>query len=213
MEKTLAQPVFNLKTLSFNNEELQALPPYERQRFSMKELVDTFPQSKKIIKELIEEDESLLEENKKLKEEIGNRIWSRLPIHQVDIVTELVYTLARTDFIEHKSNNSNWKQGEYAEDRVERNRKLLSLFSKKTDDSFETKLQRAREYPIENLVQGNRSGFAKCPLSPEKTPSFKIYNKHNRFHCFSCNAHGDSIELYQKLNNCSFKEAVNALCP
>ena len=41
--------------------------------------------------------------------------------------------------------------------------------------------------------------------------SMKYYEKENRVHCFSCGKSWDSIDVYQKLNNCSFKDAVNKL--
>lgn len=72
-------------------------------------------------------------------------------------------------------------------------------------------ISRAKSYPIENLIQVDHNGFTTCPFHPERTPSFKIYLKQNRFHCFSCGADGDSIDLVCKMNNSDFKSAVKFL--
>jgi len=80
-------------------------------------------------------------------------------------------------------------------------------------------IERARTYPIVKLAEellGNvkRCGSTYrglCPFHQEKTPSFYLYSDSNRYHCFGCQAHGDVIDLAQKLNNLSFVEAVNYL--
>lgn len=50
-----------------------------------------------------------------------------------------------------------------------------------------------------------------CPLHKDKKPSFKIYEKDNRFVCFSCGACGSPIDFVMLYKNCSFKEAVSIL--
>lgn len=72
-------------------------------------------------------------------------------------------------------------------------------------------ISRAKHYPIAQLLntQGKR-GNVSCPFHKDKTPSFQI--KHtNTFTCYSCGAYGDVIDLYQKLRNVSFTEAINNL--
>jgi len=86
---------------------------------------------------------------------------------------------------------------------------LLKFYSNKTEKPDITK---AKAYPIENLVEFNRAGFARCPYhGPEKTPSFKWYPKENLGYCFGCKVSVDPIDVYQKLNNVSFIEAIKAL--
>jgi hypothetical protein len=70
-------------------------------------------------------------------------------------------------------------------------------------------IAKAREYPITELIQHNRSMFAKCPFHNEDNPSFFI--KKNFGYCFSCQASADSIDLYMFLNKVGFKTAVNYL--
>lgn len=72
-------------------------------------------------------------------------------------------------------------------------------------------IQKAKEYPIENmLTEEVKRGMARCPLHEDKTASFQI-KKNNTFVCYGCNAFGDSLDLYMKLNNRTFLEAVIAL--
>jgi hypothetical protein len=74
----------------------------------------------------------------------------------------------------------------------------------------------AKEVPIGDIMgdkgegKGNRR-YYNCPLHGEKNPSFVWYVKENRFKCFGCGAYGDVIDLYMKLNNATFKQAVTAL--
>lgn len=68
---------------------------------------------------------------------------------------------------------------------------------------------RAKEYPLERLVEVNNQGFACCIWHDDKNPS--MYCKKNYAHCFSCGKTGDTIDVYMELYNCSFQEAVKAL--
>ncbi|UCF91074.1 MAG: hypothetical protein JSW39_22770 [Desulfobacterales bacterium] len=66
-----------------------------------------------------------------------------------------------------------------------------------------------RQQGIELQQRGNRH-FALCPFHAEKTPSFMVFPD-NRFHCFGCGAHGDSIDFIRQLHGCSFQEALRHL--
>lgn len=79
----------------------------------------------------------------------------------------------------------------------------------------EADIVRARAVPITRVLnlKERRSGkvvMAKCPLHPDKTPSFAVYGD-NHFHCFGCSAHGDVITLIQKRDNVSFVDAVKRI--
>lgn len=52
----------------------------------------------------------------------------------------------------------------------------------------------------------NKSGFINCPFHHEKTPSLKIYK--NSYHCFGCNAHGDSIDFVAQDLNMSLLDSA-----
>lgn len=91
--------------------------------------------------------------------------------------------------------------------------RLLRLSQIKTSgiNLKEIDLGRIKQIPITNFIKTNSSNFAKCPFSSEKTPSFHINKNKNRFHCFSCGADGDVIDLYMKLFNVDFRTAINDL--
>ena len=75
----------------------------------------------------------------------------------------------------------------------------------------EEMIEQARQYPIENLIDANRSGMAICIFHDDSRPSMSI-KKYNRAYCFTCGAKADTIKIYQQLNGASFHDAVRALC-
>ena len=50
-----------------------------------------------------------------------------------------------------------------------------------------------------------------CPFHNEKTPSFKVNEAGQYYHCFGCKAAGDVIKFLQKYENIDFIEAVQTL--
>ena len=71
-------------------------------------------------------------------------------------------------------------------------------------------IAQARNYPISEIVEVNSRGFAHCVNHfPDRHPS--MYCKGNWAHCFSCGFSGDSISVYQKVNNIGFVESVEGL--
>ena len=72
-------------------------------------------------------------------------------------------------------------------------------------------VQRAKETPLDTLIEVNRAGFAQCPFHEDKTPSLKVYGKTNRWYCYSCTSGSDAIDLFMKLNSCDFIAAVKKL--
>lgn len=83
-------------------------------------------------------------------------------------------------------------------------------------DKQDLDVDTARQYPIQDLYDGKlrRSGpnlTGCCPFHAEKTPSFHIYTRSNRFYCFGCNEGGDVIDYVMKLYNIPFIEAIRRL--
>ena len=72
-----------------------------------------------------------------------------------------------------------------------------------------TIIERAKEYPIEDIIQVNKNAFALCPFHEDRHPS--LHCKHNFFHCFSCGVSGDVISLYMKQHNVDFVPAIKFL--
>lgn len=72
-------------------------------------------------------------------------------------------------------------------------------------------ITRAKEYPLHDLLDTKgKKGNISCPFHEDKTPSFQI-RKDNTYTCYSCQEHGDSIDLYMKLHNTDFISTVKAL--
>ena len=60
------------------------------------------------------------------------------------------------------------------------------------------------QHPLDSIVSKfvnlkRRSGMleALCPFHEERSASFKIYEKDNRYHCFGCGAHGDVFDFLE----------------
>jgi len=70
-------------------------------------------------------------------------------------------------------------------------------------------IDRAKEYPIEQIIEVNKRGFALCPNHEDHHPSLDCRN--GFCYCYSCHWSGDVISLYMKLHNVDFKEAVKYL--
>ncbi len=76
-----------------------------------------------------------------------------------------------------------------------------------TDDE----IQRAKQHPIEDLVDVGRGGMARCISGhhDDRTPSMDCRN--NFAYCHACGFSGDAISVYQKLHGADFLAAVRAL--
>ena len=60
-------------------------------------------------------------------------------------------------------------------------------------------------------VQVVRGGKAQCPWHADRTPSLSFYKDNSRFHCFSCGAGGDVIDLVGMLLDLPAVDAVREL--
>jgi hypothetical protein len=88
-------------------------------------------------------------------------------------------------------------------------RSLKNGTAAKQDGITPDMIGRAREFPIENLVEVHR-GKTLCIFHDDHHPSMGI--KDNRFYCFSCGAKGDVIEYAMKRDSLTFPAAVRFLC-
>lgn len=61
------------------------------------------------------------------------------------------------------------------------------------------------------LKKSSSSYVGLCPFHNEKTPSFHVNPNGQYFHCFGCQAGGDVITFVMKMDNLSYREAVEQL--
>ena len=73
----------------------------------------------------------------------------------------------------------------------------------------------AREVSCENFIEVKRSTggnqLALCPFHDDHSPSMVVYPAGKGFHCFSCGAHGDTIDLVMKIHDTDFISAVKTI--
>ena len=50
-----------------------------------------------------------------------------------------------------------------------------------------------------------------CPFHPDHHPSLMVNPEKQTYSCFACGEHGDAIAFVQKMEHCSFMEAVGKL--
>lgn len=181
-----------------------------------KELIDTFPEAKKIIPLKIEE---LKEQRKELmnwmknfqkqvtaiaaaekKDEIFIWFWRHavLKYFVAPKVVAIDKRLAMLKMqqrllnpIKHSGNYTDWQ---ILNERA-RNVHLVDLAT--------PYLQKIRH-------SGNRT-TGLCPFHQEKSPSFTIFENTNTFYCFGCQAKGDSIAFLMMAQKIDYKTAVKEL--
>lgn len=84
------------------------------------------------------------------------------------------------------------------------------------DDIRPDDIRLAKDRPIQNFYTGRLRSAGKnltglCPFHQEKSPSFTLYQNNTRFHCFGCQATGDTIDFVMKINNLKLPEAVKLI--
>lgn len=62
---------------------------------------------------------------------------------------------------------------------------------------------------LRNAGGGNLKGL--CPFHDEKSPSFQVSPGKGLYHCFGCQAGGDTLDFIMKIDHLSFSEAVERL--
>lgn len=71
---------------------------------------------------------------------------------------------------------------------------------------------RAKQYPIDEMIQFNSRGAARCLFHNETEGSLHYYKEQNKTWCFGgCGRGYDAIDIYQKKYGVSFMEAVKKL--
>jgi len=104
----------------------------------------------------------------------------------------------------------------WAEERflaIEHIQKIRNLYRKIKKEPTVDKMdiEKAKAVPISTLYDWIiKKNMVSCPFHTDKTPSMKL-NKNNTVKCFSCGFFGDGISLIMRLDQKTFKEAVEYL--
>lgn len=179
------------------------------------ELATTFPEAKSILKQLCQSDKEMLANYWIKEREVKNKMLSNIKtIAHADIYTELIM-LMYSNLKHHViKQGKEFNQILNCEDRLKKNEQILGFLNNKSHPQaldWLTQIARAKTYPISQLLEFNRAGFAKCLWHDEKEPSLKYYQKDNRIHCFSCGRDDDAIGVVQHTMKLSFKESIQWL--
>lgn len=108
-----------------------------------------------------------------------------------------------------------WKQAQ--RDSEKRSRQLINEWKREMNpvtmknEVTPEMIERAKEYPVENLVDIPKNRAICCLWHDEKTPSLHL-SRNNKLRCYgSCGKSFDSIDTYRQLHGATFHEAVRAL--
>jgi hypothetical protein len=180
-------------------------------KFDLRWQIETFPEAKSIIVQKLQEEVALCEkdiaEAERLESYCDDLIYRKSPKKDEEFWHALVEVLYL--------NPLRLEQRKI----LKRDLMYLSMFEGKSSTSnplsvTPAEIAKAKDYPVTDLIDFGRknSNTAICPFHTEKTGSLHYYPKTNTCHCFgACGKTFDSIEVYKKLNNCSFVEAVRKL--
>jgi len=61
------------------------------------------------------------------------------------------------------------------------------------------------------LKRSGRNFFGLCPFHKEKSPSFSVSPDKQIFHCFGCGVGGNVFHFISKIENISFRDALETL--
>lgn len=168
---------------------------------------DDFKNVEREIREWKKE-ENILEEAKKSKKRFYEAV-----IAELEIAIEKNRELYRE--ISHDENN-HWmlpmvvNVSHDMKKRIIRYKTAIEYQNSNRDDLItDDDIQKAKEYPIKQLLEIGRNGRAKCIFHSGE--DFNLGIKNNFAHCFVCGESGDVIKVYRTIHGCGFVEAVRAL--
>ena len=56
--------------------------------------------------------------------------------------------------------------------------------------------------------RGQHEHWGRCPFHADRTPSFKVDTRRDRYHCFGCGAHGDAIDFLAAVEGLDLAGAI-----
>lgn len=129
---------------------------------------------------------------------------------QEGVLSQSMRELANTTELEHRlaldkieGAEKNIRQAQFDLSRLKHN-------AQKGNGVSDEEIERAREYPISQLLPNPvRHNMTLCCFHEDRAPSMSV--KNNRAHCFSCNKTWDAIALVMELKGLEFIKAVKYL--
>lgn len=181
---------------------------YQSLKLTDREVLEIFPESKKIIPQKLKEWEKVLKrEEDRLKDCLLFIYGQNLDEFSTWFLEQIAKLYLMPSILESNKH-------------VLRLKRMLSIASPdgKNLERWQEKVGIARQYPIETLArsklemkQSGRNFTSLCPFHNERRPSFYIYPETNTYHCFGCQENGDVIRLATCLYGISFREAIQML--
>ena len=85
-----------------------------------------------------------------------------------------------------------------------------------TYDDFKRRIKESSDIVdvISSYISVQKKGryyWACCPFHGEKTPSFSVDRERQFFYCYGCHVGGDVFSFVEKIENCTFPEALKTL--
>lgn len=116
---------------------------------------------------------------------------------------------------EARSEYKNPKQLEFLlsiwADQYQQIKRKVKFFDMNKDIDIKNRLLKAKTVPIPLFINFNTMNSALCIWHKEQTPSMYYYKNNNKVHCFGCGVSGDTVDVVQKLNKVSLKEAIDII--
>ncbi len=172
------------------------------EKLTPSEIVETFPDAKKVVKALLKECEEFLDEVKRVENETKEFLSNRVPMMDINIASKLVLAAMYGGDIEKTLATKS------------RLTRLLYIYDAKKGFTpgriTHTDIARAKEVPIAALVDV-KANTTRCLWHEDRHPSMHIYKKDNAGFCFSCGQRSDSIDFAIRVQGIPFIEAVQWL--
>ena len=172
-----------------------------RQKYSILELSEIFPEARIVIKQNIAETIILLKD-------VWERIQSSVLHYQVcpDAKPICMAVIEIIDETERKPLESKLNRLEYNLSRLDgKNNNGVDAEDIKDRVNLQDVVCR---YGIKYRKMGKEC-ITRCPFHADKTPSFTFSQK--LYHCFGCGKSGDVISFVEEIERCDFTEALKKL--
>lgn len=160
------------------------------------EVVQSIPKKTPKIKALLAYYQDMLDEQKEIRESVQYSLVGRAPVHQHEIITNLVMC--------------NFSDREIKDRTQQLERALLARkrYSKSENGVTDREVEAARLYPIARLVKVKQNTTT-CLWHADTHPSMHVYKDHA--YCFVCQKRADAIDFMRELRRCDFVGAVRIL--